>query len=71
MRSICQDVIKNYFDSWGLLLTFSYIFVRPAGRTYLGVKVLYGPGGGETVSRTARVSVVRRNLKEDAGKALA
>jgi len=52
-------------------LTFSYIFVRPAGRTCLGVKVLYGLGGGETVNRTVRVSVVRRNLKEAAGKALA
>jgi hypothetical protein len=35
----------------------------------LEVKVLYRPTGG-TVSRTARVSIARWNLKEAAGKAL-
>jgi hypothetical protein len=47
----------------------SLFFVRPAGRTHLRVKVPYDPGRG-IVSRTARVSTVRWNLKEAAGKTL-
>jgi hypothetical protein len=41
----------------------------PEGRTHLAVKVLSGLDRG-TVSRTPRVSVVRRNLKKGEGKAL-
>ena len=40
----------------------AFCLVRPAGRTHLEVKVLYHPASG-SVSRTARVSVARRNLK--------
>jgi hypothetical protein len=56
-----------------------FLYVRPAGRTHLGVRLRpsfaevkspTGPVRG-TVSRTARVSIVRWNLKEAAGKALA
>ena len=43
--------------------------VRPAGRTYLEVKILSSPGKGE--SRTARVSRATANLEEAEGKALA
>ena len=56
-----------------------FYFVRPAGRSYLGVRPR--PSAAEvksptdpvrgTVSRTARVSTARWNLKEAAGKALA
>gem|GEM_PF-3584107 len=54
-----------------------FCFVRPAGRTYLGVRLRpksaevkspAGPVRG-TVSRTARGSIARWNLKEAAGKA--
>ena len=39
--------------------------MRPAGRSYYGVKVSYEPDRG-IVSRTARGSVARRNLKRAA-----
>jgi hypothetical protein len=47
-----------------------FCIVRPAGRVHLEVKVLYEPAGG-IVSRTTRVSVVRWNPEEAAGKTLA
>ncbi len=60
----------------GLVIPGPFLLVRPAGRTHLEVTCLptgrkssTGPTGG-TVSRTARVSTVRWNLKEAAGKAL-
>jgi len=69
MRSICQDVIKNYVYSWGLLLTSSYLYIRAPGRAHLfGAESSLRAQEREIVSRTARASVVRRNLKEAAGK---
>ncbi len=44
--------------------------VRPAGRTYLEVKVLYTPDRGKCYP-DAKVNIVRYWLKEAAGKALA
>ena len=57
----------------------AFFLVCPAGHTYLEVRLRLslaevkssmGPTAG-TISRTARVSVVRLNLKEAAGKTLA
>ena len=46
-----------------------YLCARQGAPTW-GLKSLTGPTGG-TVSRTARVPIVRWDLKEAAGKALA
>ena len=55
-------------DVWVTIL--GYLNVRPAGCTHLGVKSCMR-SAGECVSRTAKVSIARWNLKEVAGKALA
>ncbi|RKX75730.1 MAG: hypothetical protein DRP49_04230 [Spirochaetes bacterium] len=46
-----------------------FFFVRPAGRTYLEVRVLYRPDKGN-VGRTARVSMWVVLNHEDGGRGL-
>ena len=44
--------------------------VRPARTLFLEVKVLSAPVSGKHITNKARVSVVKRNLKEACGKPL-
>lgn len=44
--------------------------VRPARTLFLEVKVLSAPVSGKHIANKARVSVVKRNLKEACGKPL-
>ena len=42
----------------------------PGANVFLKVKVLSTPGSGKCIANTARVSIVRWNLKEACGKPL-
>ncbi len=87
IRMICRhpkNEIRYIFTKNPAVLPPDFFIVRPAGRTFLRVKVPYAPGKGNPSpvcellraagqtgeGQTARVSAVRRNLKEAAGKAL-